>query len=87
MACSCCTSSSNFFGSNCQNDQFIYAQATGPFGFTDASLKAGETLHLLGGELLLLGTERCLAKVRAALHAAATVAALKCGNGGSLSRC
>ena len=45
VGCSCCTDASSFFGSNCQNDQFIYAQATGPFGFTDASLKAGENVY------------------------------------------
>ena len=44
VACRCCSSASSFFGSNCQNDNFIYAQATGPFGFTDASLKAGKSL-------------------------------------------
>jgi hypothetical protein len=43
LARRCCSSASAFFGSNCQNDNFIYAQATGPFGFTDASLKAGES--------------------------------------------
>ena len=56
----CCSSANQFFGSNCQNDNFIYAQATGPFGFTDASLRAGAGLACCSSLVTCNGLLVCL---------------------------